>query len=146
MTVITIEQFPVLQGDKYISHETRFTTDPETVLWVPVDFDPEIPLGTTLGQIDFTYDPCEKRLEVDGFYPFGQEDELFHQFIGKRLADRIELLICRNLLKELSPETTISNYSPNNHRENQLRRHGLDVNERYLLAQYTKAIANTLGF
>ncbi len=123
------------EGYFLMEYDTFITTENGSDMFVPVDAEDieDEELGYVVYQrLD------DETLDCFQFFPFGHEpQEEFPQLLGKGLADRIQLMIARDLREELSPEVRV--YQGGNgtsmYRNRQLDRLGLTPGRGYSLGR-----------
>ena len=80
------------------------------------------------------------------FYPFGKGLFIpFPEFKGKRIADKIHLLIVEDLLKHFSEDSKVMHPSASRSRRRQLERMGIDYSKVYPLNEYVAIIQSRVN-
>jgi hypothetical protein len=163
-------QIDILIGIEVIPYLASLPSAMRYDTWItkrPLDNDKFIPLNIHLSLRelenlveeevgDIAYEVSEFEAEIKGqiyrpkelyasrFFPFGAFPERYASFLGKGVADFIQLIVARDLLERFGNQSKAIHKHPSETRQNQLNRLGIQKDVGYNLREYVEIIAQSV--
>ncbi|MBW2977403.1 hypothetical protein KY331_01015 [Candidatus Woesearchaeota archaeon] len=97
-----------------------------------------------IGNLTFYYN--KQVLLSTGYFPFGSSPTPNNRFLlGKGIADRIDLIVADDLLELFGEDDLIIFNTESKHRQDQLKRQGIELGRKYTLKEYYEIINSNIG-